>query len=122
MIVFKGTDTARRVYAADGTLLAVYSGTTGTEGRVRIGNFDLLSSSSILYHITDHLGSVRVVKDGTGAVLQRFDYYPFGSVRGIWASGTDPSQPFLRYRFSGKEIAGQNVDASLVASALGRRL
>ena len=139
--VSDGTDTARRVYAADGTLLAVYSGTTGTEGRVRIGNFDILSSSSgaltlesatweggrllpgtgndkILYHITDHLGSVRVVKDGTGAVLQRFDYYPFGSVSGSWSSSTDPSQPTLRYRFSGKEIAGQNVDASLVASAL----
>ena len=141
MSVSDGTDTARRVYAADGTLLAVYSGTTGTEGRVRIGNFDILSSSTgalslesaaweggrllpgtgndkILYHITDHLGSVWVVKDGTGAVLQRFDYYPFGSVSRSWASGSNPSQPTLRYRFSGKEIAGQSVDASLVASAL----
>ena len=61
---------------------------------------------------------MRVVKDGTGAVLQRFDYYPFGSVSGSWASSTNPSQPTLRYRFSGKEIAGQIVDASLVASAL----
>ena len=139
--VSDGTDTARRVYAADGSLLAVYSGTAGTEGRVRIGSFDVLSSSTgalslesagweggrllpgtgydkVLYHVTDHLGSVRVVKDGTGAVLQRFDYYPFGSVSGSWASGTNPSQPSLRYRFSGKEIAGQSVDASLVASAL----
>ncbi|MBR5632169.1 MAG: hypothetical protein IKW82_11055, partial [Bacteroidales bacterium] len=46
MSVSDGTDTARRVYAADGTLLAVYSDTTGTEGRVRIGNFDILSSST----------------------------------------------------------------------------
>ena len=72
----------------------------------------------VLYHVTDHLGSVRVVKDGTGAVLQRFDYYPFGSVSGSWSSSTNPSQPTLRHRFSGKEIAGQIVDASLVASAL----
>ena len=108
---------------------------------MRIGNFDILSSSSgaltlesaaweggrllpgtgydkVLYHVTDHLGSVRVVKDGTGAVLQRFDYYPFGSVSGSWSSSTNPSQPTLRHRFSGKEIAGQIVDASLVASAL----
>ena len=141
MSVSDGTDTARRVYAADGALLAVYSGSIGTEGRVRIGNFDILSSSSgalslesagweggrllpgtgydkILYHITDHLGSVRVVKDGTGAVLQRFDYYPFGSISGSWSSSANPSQPSLRYRFSGKEIAGQIIDASLVASAL----
>ena len=108
---------------------------------MRIGSFDILSSSTgalslesagweggrllpgtgydkILYHITDHLGSVRVVKDGTGAVRQRFDYYPFGSVSGSWSSSTNPSQPTLRYRFSGKEIAGQSIDASLVASAL----
>ena len=84
----------------------------------KIQKKDIVPTDKILYHITDHLGSVRVVKDGTGAVLQRFDYYLFGSVNGSLSSSTDPSQPSLRYRFSGKEIAGQNVDASLVASAL----
>ena len=81
-------------------------------------------NDKILYHVTDHLGSVRVVKDGTGAVLQRFDYYPFGSVSGSWSSGTDPSQPSLRYRFGGKEIAGQKAGASALvgtpAAAAGR--
>ena len=33
-----GTDTARRVYAADGTLLAVYEGTSGTAGKVYAGS------------------------------------------------------------------------------------
>lgn len=31
------------------------------------------------YFLTDHLGSVRVIVDGTGKVLERNDYYPFGA-------------------------------------------
>lgn len=36
-----GTDTARRVYAADGTLLAVYEGTSGAAGKVYAGSMVL---------------------------------------------------------------------------------
>ena len=60
------------------------------------------------YQITDHLGSVRVIKDGEGTVLQRFDYYPFGSESRVWTAGTNTPQSVLRYRFGGKEIAGQS--------------
>ena len=132
------TNTARRVYAADGTLLAVYEGTRGTTGRVYVGSLDILRASNgaftvesagweggrllpgtgndkVLYQITDHLGSVRVVKDGAGNVLQRIDYYPFGSVSAGWSSSTTPAQPTIRYRFSGKEIAGQSIGASAPA-------
>ena len=31
------------------------------------------------YFLTDHLGSVRVIVDGNGEVLERNDYYPFGA-------------------------------------------
>ena len=41
-----GTDTARRVYAADGTLLAVYEGTTGTAGRLYAGSMVLTRNAS----------------------------------------------------------------------------
>ena len=122
-------------------ILDIHNDSTGTEGRVRIGNFDILSSSTgalslesagweggrlltgtgddkILFHITDHLGSVRVIKDGTGTVRQRFDYYPFGCVSKSWFSSSNPPQPTLRYRFSGKEIAGQKVNAGLVIGPL----
>ena len=132
------TNTARRVYAADGTLLAVYEGTSGTTGRVYVGSLDIMRASNgaftvesagweggrllpgtgndkVLYQITDHLGSVRVVKDGAGNVLQRIDYYPFGSVSAGWSSSTTPAQPTIRYRFSGKEIAGQSIGASAPA-------
>ena len=31
------------------------------------------------YFLMDHLGSLRVIVDGTGKVLERNDYYPFGA-------------------------------------------
>ena len=70
-----------------------------------------------IYQITDHLGSVRVIKDGEGTVLQRFDYYPFGSESRVWTAGTSTPQSALRYRFGGKEIAGQKVSVSTGAPA-----
>ena len=122
-------------YAADGTLLAVYEGSTGTAGRINAGSMVLtrdagnvltMESASweggrilpgtgtdkLIYQITDHLGSVRVIKDGEGTVLQRFDYYPFGSESRVWTAGTSTPQSALRYRFGGKEIAGQKVSVS----------
>ena len=68
-----------------------------------------------IYQIADHLGSIRVIKDGNGDVLQRFDYYPFGSESRVWTAGTSSPQSALRYRFGGKEIAGQKASASALA-------
>ena len=58
---------------------------------------------------------MRVIKDGNGDVLQRFDYYPFGSKSRVWTAGTSTPQSALRYRFGGKEIAGQEAGASALA-------
>ena len=69
-------------------------------------------NDKLIYQITDHLGSVRVIKDGEGTVLQRFNYYPFGSESRVWTAGTNTPQSALRYRFGGKEIAGQKVSVS----------
>ena len=132
-----GTDTARRIYAADGTLLAVYDGTTGTAGRIYAGGLTLVrtaagtlslegaaweggrliagtGSDKVLYQEADHLGSVHVVKDGGSNVRQRFDYYPFGKVSQAWTDGTDVDYAH-RWRFGGKEIAGQKMGASAPA-------
>ncbi len=160
-----GTDTARRVYATDGTLLAVYGGTTGAVGDLYLGSSiyerkasgtvslesagweggRILSgagTANLIYQITDHLGSVRAVRRGNGTVERRFDYYPFGSESRHWAwSGQLPFpktqaggdaipkgggfdfdfEPIIlgaraatsRWRFGGKEIAGQKVGASV---------
>ena len=56
-----------------------------------------------------------MIKDGNGDVLQRFDYYPFGSKSRVWTAGTSTPQSALRYRFGGKEIAGQEAGASALA-------
>ena len=64
---------------------------------------------------------MRVIKDGEGTVLQRFDYYSFGSESRVWTVGTNTPQSALRYRFGGKEIAGQKVSVStgIAAAAAG---
>lgn len=132
-----GDSATHRTYLADGTLKQI---SDGTASRIYLGDmvFDQSSGTislesasweggrllpgtgndKILYQVTDHLGSVRVVKDGAGGNLQRFDYYPFGSFMRSWSSSTDPAQATLRYRFSGKEVAGQSIVASPVTSAI----
>ncbi len=52
-----------------------------------------------LYYLTDHLGSVRVVLDAAGEVVERSDYYPFGL---RWADAGNPVSE-NRYRYNGKE-------------------
>lgn len=49
------------------------------------------------YFVTDHLGSVRAVVNGDGEVLERNDYYPFGS---RWDDGLLSDN---RYRYNGNE-------------------
>ena len=57
------------------------------------------SSFAVQYHITDHLGSVRVVLDQNMAILEQNDYYPFG-LRHPNASLKTTAN---RYRYNGKE-------------------
>ena len=54
------------------------------------------------YYITDHLGSVRVIADEGGNIVERNDYYPYGSRH---TSGAKyPTLESNRQKFSGKEI------------------
>ena len=122
-----GSASTQRSYLADGTLAQVSSGTsyrlylgdlvftrTGTTGTPVLESAAweggrLISGSgtgNVLYHVTDHLGSVRVVKDGSGTVRQRFDYYPYGSVSRVYTNSSTTDNSVKRYRFGGKEIAG----------------
>src|SRR5688572_2965757 len=60
------------------------------------GAFAQGSETVVFYH-TDAIGSVRVVTDASGQVLERYDDQPFG---GPWL--TPPTRPEAR-RFAGKE-------------------
>ena len=57
------------------------------------------SDYAVQYHITDHLGSVRVVLDANMKVLEQNDYYPFGLRHPNAALKTTAN----RYRYNGKE-------------------
>lgn len=51
------------------------------------------------YYLTDHLGSVRVVMNSAGEVVERNDYYPFG----LRWNDTGQQLSDNRYRYNGKE-------------------
>ena len=122
-----GSASTQRAYLADGTLAQVYDGSTtrlylgdmvftrtGTSGTPVLESAGweggrLVNGSGtdkIFYYVTDHLGSVRVVKDGSGTIRQRFDYYPFGATCRSWTSSSTTDNSEKRFRFGGKEIAG----------------
>lgn len=56
-----------------------------------------LSSSTVNYYVADHLGSSRIVTNSSGAVLDDFDFYPYGGERSYTASSGN------NYKFTGKE-------------------
>ena len=89
--IYDGTDTARLVYATDGTLPAIYERSPSTPERIYIGCMVLnrtaarsasvksagwegsrflsgTGSDKVLYKETDHLGSVRAVVDGNASM------------------------------------------------------
>ena len=122
-----GSAGTSRAYLADGTLAQIYDGSTtrlylgdlvftrtGTSGTPALESAGweggrLLNGSgtgNVLYYVTDHLGSTRVVKDGSGTIRQRFDYYPYGTVSRVYTSSSTTDSSEKRYRFGGKEIAG----------------
>ena len=54
---------------------------------------------NVNYFLKDHLGSIRAIINGSGVVLERNDYYPFGArhTRGDYAISNN------RYKYNGKE-------------------
>ena len=75
------------------------------------------------YFLTDHLGSVRVIVDGNGEVLERNDYYPFGARQ---ARSDYPQLAANRFKYNGKEeqVTGDlewlDYGARMYDSGLGR--
>ena len=83
------------VYDAQGELAAEYApnpATTGTQ-----------------YLMVDHLGSTRLVTNGTGTVVSRYDYLPFGEEIYAGVGGRTTAQGYqtapdpLNPKFTGKE-------------------
>ena len=59
------------------------------------------------YFLTDHLGSIDVVLDDQGKIVERADYLPFGSDRLRITTGSPTGSPTSSptdYKFTGKEM------------------
>lgn len=68
------------------------------------GKIDLGSSTEYHYNLTDHLGNIRVVFDGSGTERQSSDYYPFGMAFELNDDGVDN-----KYLYNGKEIQDEQL-------------
>ena len=62
---------------------------------------DAETNETTYYLLTDHLGSVDVVLDEDGNVVERRDYLPYGSER---VTTKEPGAPETDYGFTGKEL------------------
>ena len=114
-----GSTLANYSYLADGTKLSatdadgdglyyfgslVYrkqNGAFSLESAAFDGGRFLATSSGVetRYYIADHLGSVRVIVDDNGEVIERNDFYPFGL---RWNNDAAPIAD-NRYRYNAKE-------------------
>ena len=119
-----GAVKAEYLYSADGIKQRVVDG-AGSNGYLYLGTLVLSKSGEsyslastgfgggriiggagnsclAYYYGTDHLGSVRVITDGGGSVVERNDYYPLGM-----RASTGNSYPQLTtnlYKYNGKEV------------------
>ena len=119
-----GAVKAEYLYSADGIKQRVVDG-AGSNGYLYLGTLVLSKSGEsyslastgfgggriiggagnsclAYYYGTDHLGSVRVITDGSGSVVERNDYYPLGM-----RTSTGNSYPQLTtnlYKYNGKEV------------------
>ena len=79
-----------------------------------------ITSAGVQYHVTDHLGSVVAVVNGSdGSVVESGKYADFGDRTDIVSAGT-PTAATNRWHFSGKE--DQDVDFDLPFTDFGARL
>jgi RHS repeat-associated protein len=85
-------------------------------GGQRIARRD--SSNNVNYYFTDHLGTVRIITNAAGTILDDSDFYPFGGERLITSSSGNS------YKFTGKERDSEsgldNFEARYNSSSLGR--
>ena len=98
-------DGSRTSYVRDasGNVFSVY-GKDGNVDQYFIYGNDLIGEfkpdgTGYRYYLKDHLGSVRVVVDRSGAVKDYYDYYPFGQIQ--------RSKGFcngVRFKYTGKEL------------------
>ena len=113
--------TGSLIYRKSSTGLQLESANFG-DGMIRVTGSNSVQSE-VDYFLTDHLGSVRVIVDGSGVVKERNDYYPFGARH---LRSDYPKLATNRYKYNGKEeqVTGDleylDYGARMYDSGLGR--
>jgi len=80
--------------------------------------------SGVNYLVTDHLGSTRMLLDGVGGVVERFDFVPFGGELVRSGNGYGVAGDPVKQKFGGKERDGESgldyFGARYLSGAMGR--
>lgn len=94
------------VYGQDGQLLGIYDGSDGSviEEVVYLGAMPVATvrGGEIFFIHTDHLGTPRVVSDGTQQILWRWDSNPFGEATPNQNPDGNGASFVLNLRFPGQ--------------------
>ena len=98
-VIYAGDLTYTVTASGGNTTYALESAEASTDGTARF----LKNGTAMTpyYTIKDHLGSVRTIVNASGTVVERNDYYPFGSRTTFGASYATLASN--RQKFSGKE-------------------
>ncbi len=105
-------ENTRFIYGIGGALIAEFNGSTGTLQKEYVSGGGMMAvvdpSAGTRYTTTDHLGSPRVVTNGSGAAVSRHDYMPFGIEIGSTIGGRTTAMGYgasdgVRNQFTGQQ-------------------
>ena len=107
------TDYINGMHYINGQLSFIQS----SEGRILNNN----GAFDYEYHLTDHLGNVRVTVDEGGNAVQKDDYYPFGLSFNSW-NDTSPTNDYLYNEGAElqRELTSYQTHFRMLDPALGR--
>jgi RHS repeat-associated protein len=90
--------------STNGALLKSYTWGQGVDNLISFTEYTS-SETNTYYTLTDHLGTVHAVADESGAIVESYDYDPWGRVLGVYdADGSQLSESAIdnHYLFQGR--------------------
>ena len=117
-VIYAGDLTFTVAVSGGNTTYALESAEASVDGTARF----LKNGTAMTpyYTIRDHIGSVRTIVNASGSVVERNDYYPFGSRTTFGASYATLSSN--RQKFSGKEDQTTVAGSTLPYLDIGARM
>ncbi len=90
---------------ADGTVLRSYTYGPGVDNLLALTDHTT-ATPTVLFALTDHLGTVHALADASGAIVESYRYDAWGNVLGVWDDAglpTPDSRVGNRFLFQGRE-------------------